>query len=159
ALAAASLSLVLAPPLLRTARPQEGEDLLEPEAAEGGDELLGGDEAPGAGAAPRRGDARATEAAPGAQAAPAAAAPADDPHAFMLRELYPSAKKCGECHVQIYEEWSVSNHAYASISPVFHKFEQTINDLTRGTIDTFCMRCHASVSMALGEPREAPLWE
>src|SRR5262245_3229096 len=34
--------------------------------------------------------------------------------------LYPTAAQCGECHKQIYEEWSSSQHAYASISPMFH---------------------------------------
>ena len=38
--------------------------------------------------------------------------------------LYPTAAQCGQCHKQIYEEWSSSQHAYASISPMFHKFEQ-----------------------------------
>ena len=38
--------------------------------------------------------------------------------------LYPTAAQCGACHKQIYEEWSSSQHAYASISPMFHKFEQ-----------------------------------
>src|SRR5665647_828877 len=30
-------------------------------------------------------------------------------------DLYPTASQCGECHKQIYDEWSSSNHAYASI--------------------------------------------
>ena len=56
--------------------------------------------------------------------------------------LYPTAAKCGECHKQIYEEWSSSQHAYASISPMFHKFEQKFQELTQGTVGTFCVRCH-----------------
>ena len=44
--------------------------------------------------------------------------------------LYPTAAQCGECHKQIYDEWSSSQHAYASISPMFHKFEQKLNDLS-----------------------------
>ena len=42
--------------------------------------------------------------------------------------LYPTAAQCGECHKQIYEEWSSSQHAYASISPMFHKFEQKFQE-------------------------------
>ena len=42
--------------------------------------------------------------------------------------LYPTAAQCGECHKQIYEEWSSSQHAYASISPMFHAFEQKFQD-------------------------------
>ncbi len=72
--------------------------------------------------------------------------------------LYPTAAQCGECHKEIYEEWSSSNHAYASISPMFHKFEQKFQELTQGTVGTFCVRCHQQVSTQLGESRETPLW-
>ena len=73
--------------------------------------------------------------------------------------LYPTAAQCGECHKQIYDEWASSQHAYASISPMFHKFEQKIQDLTQGTVGTFCVRCHQQVGTQLGEARETPLWE
>ena len=77
-----------------------------------------------------------------------------------LREAgYPSATSCRPCHQQVYDEWRLSAHAYASISPMFHKFEQKINDLSQGTVGTFCLRCHASVGTAMGERRELPLWE
>ena len=72
--------------------------------------------------------------------------------------LYPTAAQCGECHKQIYEEWSSSNHAYASISPMFHAFEQKFTELTRGTVGTFCVRCHQQVGTQLGEDRATPLW-
>ncbi len=84
----------------------------------------------------------------------------EDPHATILKETpYPSASQCKECHEQIYNEWRSSSHAYASISPVFHKFDQKINDLAQGTVGTFCVRCHAGVGTVLNEPREMPLWE
>jgi nitrate/TMAO reductase-like tetraheme cytochrome c subunit len=72
--------------------------------------------------------------------------------------LYPTAAQCGQCHKQIYEEWSSSNHAYASISPMFHAFEQKFQQLTQGTVGTFCVRCHQQVGTQLGENRETPLW-
>lgn len=91
-------------------------------------------------------------AAPDAVSGPAA-------HAKVLEEdRYPSAGKCGACHQQIYDEWRVSNHAYAGISPMFHKFEQKINELAP-TIGTFCVRCHMGVGTALDEPRDLPLWK
>lgn len=84
----------------------------------------------------------------------------NDPHFEVLTEEdFPSASKCAKCHQNIYDEWRRSNHAYASISPMFHKFEQRINDLTSGSIANFCVRCHASVGTTLGEPREMPIWE
>ena len=73
--------------------------------------------------------------------------------------LYPTAAQCGECHKQIYEEWSSSQHAYASISPMFHAFEQKFQELTQGTVGTFCVRCHQQVGTQLGEKRETPLWK
>ena len=83
-----------------------------------------------------------------------------DPHdAVYEKSMYPSASECAPCHPVVYEEWRASAHAYASVSPVFHKFEQTMNDLSNGTIGTFCVRCHATVSTTLKEPREAPIWE
>jgi nitrate/TMAO reductase-like tetraheme cytochrome c subunit len=72
--------------------------------------------------------------------------------------LYPTAAQCGVCHKQIYEEWSSSQHAYASISPMFHKFEQKFQELTQGTVGTFCVRCHQQVGTQLGEARDTPLW-
>src|SRR5579862_8467749 len=94
-------------------------------------------------------------------AAPEPAAPGDaaSAHAQLLNaDNYPSATQCAPCHKQIYDEWRISNHAYAFISPMFHKFEQKINDLAP-SIGDFCVRCHGTVSTQLGEPREEPLWE
>ncbi|MBI1370037.1 MAG: cytochrome C [Planctomycetes bacterium] len=79
--------------------------------------------------------------------------------ALYAQNEFPSAAQCATCHKQIYDEWASSNHAYASISPMFHKFEQRINDLAQGTIGYFCMRCHASVGTTLKEQRDMPLWE
>jgi len=89
-----------------------------------------------------------------------AAAAAKDPHAEVLsKEGFPSASQCAVCHKQIYKEWASSNHAYSSISPMFHKFEQAISTLTQGTIGSFCVRCHQMVGTQRGEKRELPLWE
>ncbi len=73
--------------------------------------------------------------------------------------LYPTAAQCGECHKQIYDEWASSQHAYSSISPMFHAFEQKFQELTQGTVGTFCVRCHQQVGTQLGESRQTPLWE
>jgi nitrate/TMAO reductase-like tetraheme cytochrome c subunit len=86
--------------------------------------------------------------------------PENNPKAHELADMqYPSARVCGECHPNQYEQWSNSSHAYASLSPMFNKFEQKINDLAQGTIGSFCVRCHASVGTALGERRDIPWWE
>ncbi len=86
--------------------------------------------------------------------------PEVEPHSKIFAESsYPTAATCGQCHTQIYKEWSNSSHAYASISPMFHKFEQTINDLASGTVRAFCVRCHQQVGTQRGEPRYQALWE
>lgn len=83
-----------------------------------------------------------------------------DPHGDLFAtEKYPRAAACAKCHRKIYDEWRVSNHAYASLSPMFHKFEQRINELAQGTIGYFCMRCHATVGTELKEERHLPLWK
>jgi hypothetical protein len=82
-----------------------------------------------------------------------------DPHlALFAKNAYPSARDCAVCHEDIYRQWSVSAHAYAAVSPMFHKFEQKLNDLSQGTVGYFCMRCHAPVATSLGASRAEPLW-
>ncbi len=83
-----------------------------------------------------------------------------DPHRELFaKNYYPSASDCAACHQQIYDEWRSSNHAYASISPVFHKFEQKLTNLSQGTVGYFCMRCHGGVGTSMSEKREEPLWK
>lgn len=79
-----------------------------------------------------------------------------DPHIDLyLENCYPSALTCAKCHPRVYEEWRGSAHAYAGISPMFHKFEMAVAQLSSGTIGTFCLRCHAPVGMHLTRPRES----
>jgi nitrate/TMAO reductase-like tetraheme cytochrome c subunit len=86
--------------------------------------------------------------------------PEDNPDAKALADSqYPSARVCGQCHPRQYAEWSLSAHAYADLSPMFNKFEQRINDLARGTVNYFCVRCHASVGTALAERRDIAWWD
>ncbi|MEM7176273.1 MAG: hypothetical protein AAF503_01095, partial [Pseudomonadota bacterium] len=69
-----------------------------------------------------------------------------DPHlAAYKTSPFPSAIQCAECHQKIFWEWASSNHAYASVSPMFHKFEQRLNTLASGTVGTFCVRCHQQI--------------
>lgn len=86
--------------------------------------------------------------------------PMDDPHAraAFADKQYPSARVCGQCHPTQYAQWSISSHAYAAVSPMFNKFEQRINDLARGTLGYFCVRCHATVGTTLGERRDIAWW-
>ncbi len=69
-----------------------------------------------------------------------------------FRSPFVSAKVCGQCHPRHYDEWSVSPHAYAQMSPVFNAMHGTIVKLTNGTFGDFCIRCHTPVGMHLQEP-------
>ncbi len=83
-----------------------------------------------------------------------------DPHLEIYsRDAFPSARECKTCHEQIFEEWAASSHAYASISPMFHVFEDKINKLTSGTIGYFCLRCHAPVATTMGLRRDQAIWD
>jgi hypothetical protein len=87
------------------------------------------------------------------------AQPGVDPHLELFtKNNYPSARECAQCHEEIYQDWSISAHAYAAVSPMFNKFEQRLNDLSQGTVGYFCMRCHAPVATALCASRAEPLW-
>ena len=78
---------------------------------------------------------------------------ADSAHvAVYTEERFPSANECATCHPDHYREWSVSQHAYAQMSPVFNALHGTILQLTNGTNGDFCIRCHTPVGMNLEEP-------
>ena len=70
---------------------------------------------------------------------------------LFLESRYPSANTCATCHRKQYEEWSVSQHAYAQLSPIYMAFQTTINMKTSRTNGDFCIRCHNPVGMNLGE--------
>ncbi len=143
------------------------EDLFGPSAA-GEDALFG----PGDGAAggadpfgPAAGDdadpfAPAADDDPFGGAAPATAARGGEPYvdeaaeahkALFAESSYPSAHTCGSCHPRQFEQWSVSQHAYAQMSPVYMAMQNTINAGSSSTNGDFCIRCHNQVGMNKGE--------
>ena len=77
---------------------------------------------------------------------------ADAAHlAVFTQDRFPSATACGECHPKHYREWSISQHAYAQLSPIFNAMSAKIGKLTNNTNGDFCVRCHTQVGMNLGE--------
>ncbi len=79
-------------------------------------------------------------------------AQADEDHLKLFVEnRYPSANTCGICHPKHYKEWSVSQHAYAQLSPVYLSLNNRINQLSNGSNGDFCLRCHSPVGANLGE--------
>jgi len=78
---------------------------------------------------------------------------AEEMHRQLFEEEnFPTARTCAKCHPEHYEEWSVSPHAYAQLSPVFNAMHASIISLTNGTFSDFCIRCHNQVGMQRNEP-------
>ncbi len=71
---------------------------------------------------------------------------------LLVSNEFPSAALCAECHPGQYRQWSVSQHAYAQLSPVYNAMSERINRLTNGTNGDFCVRCHNEAGMAIKEP-------
>ena len=73
-------------------------------------------------------------------------------HAALFTESrYPSAATCGTCHPRHYEEWSISQHSYAQLSPAYMALQNFINAQVNGTNGDFCIRCHNQIGMNQGE--------
>ncbi len=70
---------------------------------------------------------------------------------LFVENRYPSAATCGVCHPKHYKEWSVSQHAYAQLSPIYLSLNNKINQLSNGSNGDFCLRCHSPVGANLGE--------
>ena len=75
----------------------------------------------------------------------------EDHEALSKESRFPSAAKCGECHPRQYEQWSVSQHSYSQLSPVYLSLNNRILELTNGSDGDFCLRCHSQVGANLGE--------
>lgn len=70
---------------------------------------------------------------------------------LFAESRYPSAATCATCHPKQYEEWAVSQHSYAQLSPVYVALSNKINVLSSGSNGDFCLRCHSQVGANLGE--------
>ncbi len=57
-------------------------------------------------------------------------------HLTVVSNTFPRAKECGKCHVDIYQEWSESDHARAYTNP---HFRSATNDYSF----EHCLGCHA----------------
>jgi hypothetical protein len=57
-------------------------------------------------------------------------------HLTHVGSTFPTAKECGKCHVDIYQEWSESDHAHAYTNP---HFRAATNDYSFES----CLGCHA----------------
>jgi hypothetical protein len=128
------------PASTQIAQAKGGDDLL----LKGGDDLLikGGDDL-------LKGAAPAPKASAPKKAAANGASSAHD--TLFAESRFPSAGTCGTCHPKQYAEWSVSQHSYAQLSPIYMAINNFINSITSGSNGDFCFRCHSPVGALLGE--------
>jgi hypothetical protein len=71
---------------------------------------------------------------------------------LFLETRYPSANTCATCHPKHYREWSVSQHAYAQLSPLMMSMQNAVNVAVSTSAGDFCLRCHAPIGAELAEP-------
>lgn len=130
---------------LLPAEPDKGTSLL-PADPPGGESLLPAGPGPSGSALPDQGKVPLQQSSGKDQSSAASA------HTTYLKWLaeeksFPTAVTCANCHPDHFEEWSVSAHAYAQMSPVFNSMHATILKQTSGTNGDFCIRCHTQVGM------------
>ncbi|MCM8536997.1 MAG: cytochrome c family protein [Lentisphaeraceae bacterium] len=73
-------------------------------------------------------------------------------HDQLLKDgEFTSAQSCRKCHPTHFKQWSMSQHAYAQLSPIYMSMQKAINHLTNKTNGDFCIRCHTQVGMIKNE--------
>jgi Cytochrome c554 and c-prime len=85
---------------------------------------------------------------------------AAEEHAALYKVSdFPSALQCGVCHPVQFRQWSISQHAYAEVSVVFHAMQHSINYQLSGSNGDFCARCHSDIAGFLSEPADSAVLE
>jgi hypothetical protein len=67
-----------------------------------------------------------------------------------------SPQECRQCHQRQYDEWIGSMHAYGQVSPVAFVLNLKVQEDSKGKVGVFCFKCHAPVSIAIGEDALMP---
>ena len=63
--------------------------------------------------------------------------------AASKESIYTSGHLCGECHVQIYNRWKNSLHAFSVQDPIFDSAYTKAYRASGGKAKYLCLRCHA----------------
>ena len=91
-----------------------------------------------------------TLAAGGACAPLGCSSSSSPPPTYLDRATMLDPQTCKSCHVDHYEQWAVSMHAYASDDPIFLAMNARGQRETQGQLGNFCVKCHAPVALAEG---------
>jgi len=65
-------------------------------------------------------------------------------------------QECRQCHQRQYDEWIMSMHAYGQVSPVSFALNAKVQEDSKGKVGVFCFKCHAPISIAIGEDAVMP---
>jgi hypothetical protein len=84
---------------------------------------------------------------------------AEEHVALFKVSQFPSALQCAVCHPVQFRQWSISQHAYAELSVVFHAMQHSINYQLNGSDGDFCARCHSDIAGFLDEPPDSAALE
>jgi Cytochrome c554 and c-prime len=83
-------------------------------------------------------------------AAAAACGTKSSPPATLPRETLLDPNTCKQCHIDHFNDWSGSMHAYASDDPVFLAMNKRGQRETGGQLGSFCVNCHAPMAVREG---------
>jgi len=64
---------------------------------------------------------------------------------------FENPETCATCHVDIYNAWAGSLHAYAWTNDLFQVEYVMAHEDTDGLTDTFCAGCHTPIGVAVGQ--------
>ncbi len=85
-----------------------------------------------------------------ASGAPAGCSHSSAPAPYLSEGALLDPQTCAECHVDHYQDWSGSMHAYASDDPVFVAMNARGQRETNGALGAFCVTCHAPMAVQEG---------
>jgi len=73
-------------------------------------------------------------------------------HSLNVSDFAP-ASRCGDCHIEIYQQWRTSAHSQAAKDPIFWQMlPQAAHDLeARGLGAGFCLKCHTPLATVAKE--------
>lgn len=69
----------------------------------------------------------------------------------LALENFPISAECGTCHVDHFNQWRTSMHAYAMTDPVYRAMVKVRQDDFDGLQDRFCLQCHSQVGTRGGD--------
>jgi Cytochrome c554 and c-prime len=76
------------------------------------------------------------------------------PPVEFTRDQLLDPEACRGCHLDYYDEWSASMHAYASRDPVFLAMNRRGSEETGGLLGDFCVKCHAPMAVLDGQTKD-----